>query len=204
MTSVGVLDAFAGVLALAGLRPAGAETPKGSASFRPPCVRLWRFKSVLGSFFAFFAKIWPKNMCCSSKSYFFIWPFLPVTWDDLDLYYGHKAQEMILTNVSETIHAIQFKQSRPAPDQPGRREGGGCPRPRRSALGHYPFAGRRLRCRRPGLRAANRQYQQHSASPADQPTHAEYAVGRSQVTRHPASGRTGAHALLLVTNCILH
>ena len=28
-----------------------------------------------------------------------------MTWDDLDLYYGHEAQEMILTNVSDTIHA---------------------------------------------------------------------------------------------------
>ena len=28
-----------------------------------------------------------------------------VTWDDLDLHYGHKAQEMILTDVSDTIHA---------------------------------------------------------------------------------------------------
>ena len=28
-----------------------------------------------------------------------------VTWDDLDLYYGHKEQEMILTDVSDTIHA---------------------------------------------------------------------------------------------------
>ena len=28
-----------------------------------------------------------------------------VTWDDLDLYCGHKAQEMILTDVSDTIHA---------------------------------------------------------------------------------------------------
>ena len=28
-----------------------------------------------------------------------------VTWDDLDLYYGHKAQKMILTDVSGTIHA---------------------------------------------------------------------------------------------------
>ena len=28
-----------------------------------------------------------------------------VTWDDLDLYYGQKAQEMILTDVSDTIHA---------------------------------------------------------------------------------------------------
>ena len=28
-----------------------------------------------------------------------------VTWADLDLYYGHKAQEIILTEVSDTIHA---------------------------------------------------------------------------------------------------
>ena len=28
-----------------------------------------------------------------------------MTWDDLDLYYGHKAQVMILTDVSDTIHA---------------------------------------------------------------------------------------------------
>ena len=39
--------------------------------------RFWRFKSVLGSCFAFFAKIWPKNMYRSSKSHFFIWPFSP-------------------------------------------------------------------------------------------------------------------------------
>ena len=28
-----------------------------------------------------------------------------MTWDDLDLYYGHKAQEIILTDVSDIIHA---------------------------------------------------------------------------------------------------
>ena len=63
-------------------------------------------KSVVGSSFAFFAKIWPKNMYRSSKSRFFLFDlFHLVTWDDLDLYYGHKAQEMILTDVSDTIHA---------------------------------------------------------------------------------------------------
>ena len=68
--------------------------------------RFWRFKSVLGSFFAFFAKIWPKNMYCSSKSRNYLFDlFHLVTWDYLDLYYGHKAQEMILTDVSDTIHA---------------------------------------------------------------------------------------------------
>ena len=62
--------------------------------------------SVEGSFFAFFAKIWPKNMHRSSKSRkFFVWHFYLVTWDDLGLYYGHKAQEMILTDFSDTIQA---------------------------------------------------------------------------------------------------
>ena len=42
----------------------------------------------------------------SSKSRNFLFDlFHLVTWDDLDLYYGHKAQEMILTDVSDTIHA---------------------------------------------------------------------------------------------------
>ena len=42
----------------------------------------------------------------SSKSRFFLFDlFYLVTWDDLDLYYGHKAHEMILTDVSDTIHA---------------------------------------------------------------------------------------------------
>ena len=63
-------------------------------------------KSVLGSFFAFFAKIWPKNMYRKSKHDFFLFDlFHLMTWDDLDLCYGHKAQEMILTDVSDTIHA---------------------------------------------------------------------------------------------------
>ena len=31
--------------------------------------------------------------------------FLRVLSSNLDLYYGHKAQEMLLTNVSDTIHA---------------------------------------------------------------------------------------------------
>ena len=63
-------------------------------------------KSVIGSFFEFFAKIWPKNMYRSSKSRIYLFDlFHLVTWDDLDLYYGHKAQQMILTDVSDTIHA---------------------------------------------------------------------------------------------------
>ena len=50
-------------------------------------------KSVLGSFFAFFAKIGPKNMYRSSKWRIFLLDlFYLVTWDDLDLFYGHKAQ----------------------------------------------------------------------------------------------------------------
>ena len=77
------------------------------------CMIFWFFftdfdasKSALGSFFTFFAKIWPKNMYRSSKSRFFLFDlFHLVTWDDLDLYYCHKAQELILTDVSDTIHA---------------------------------------------------------------------------------------------------
>ena len=50
-------------------------------------------KSVLRSFVAFFAKIWPKNMYRTSKSLNFLLDlFYLVTWNDLDLYYGHKAQ----------------------------------------------------------------------------------------------------------------
>ena len=42
----------------------------------------------------------------SSKSRIFLFDlFYLVTWDDLDLYYGHKAQLMILKNVRDTIHA---------------------------------------------------------------------------------------------------
>ena len=35
----------------------------------------------------------------------FVWPFHLVTWDDLDQYYSRKAQEMILTDVRDTINA---------------------------------------------------------------------------------------------------
>ena len=62
-------------------------------------------KSFLGLFFAFLRKSDLKNMYRSSKSRFLFYLFHLVTWDDLDLYYGHKAQEMILTDVSDTIHA---------------------------------------------------------------------------------------------------
>ena len=42
----------------------------------------------------------------SSKSrFFYLTFFYLVTWDDLDLYHGPKAQEMILTDVNDTIHA---------------------------------------------------------------------------------------------------
>ena len=41
-------------------------------------------KSVLGSFFAFFAKIWPKNMHRSSKSHFFCSTFF-TWWPDMTL-----------------------------------------------------------------------------------------------------------------------
>ena len=79
----------------------------------------------------------------------------------------------------------------------------GFPRPRRPALGQHPLRGGvSAVISRPGMRDANWMYQQRSASPADRPTHAEYAVGRSQVS--PASGGTGAHASILVTKYIIH
>ena len=61
-------------------------------------------KSVLGSFFAFFAKIWPKNMYRSSKSrFFFLFDlFYLVTWHDLDLYYGRKSTVQWYLQMSET------------------------------------------------------------------------------------------------------
>ena len=42
-------------------------------------------KSVLGSFFAFFAKIWPKNMYRSSKSRFFFCLTFFTWWPDMTL-----------------------------------------------------------------------------------------------------------------------
>ena len=67
----------------------------------------WRFKKRLRVIFAFFAKIWLKNMYHGSKSRFFCLTFF-TWWPNMTLnytYYGHKAQEMILENVRDTIHA---------------------------------------------------------------------------------------------------
>ena len=58
-------------------------------------------KSVLESFFAFFSKIRPKTCITALKTEVFCDLFYLVTCDDLDLYYGHKAQEMIQR--SETL-----------------------------------------------------------------------------------------------------
>ena len=72
--------------------------------------QFWSFKKRFkGSYFAYFAKIWPKNMHRSSTSRFFGFTvFFLVTWDDLDLWYDHKAQEIEVTNVRDTIHADSF------------------------------------------------------------------------------------------------
>ena len=62
-------------------------------------------KSVLGSFFAFFTKIWPKNMYRSSKSRnFFVWPFSPgdLRWPWPVLWSQSTGNN---TDVSDTIHA---------------------------------------------------------------------------------------------------
>ena len=66
-------------------------------------------KRVLRPFFAFFEKILPKNMYRSPTSrIFWFYLFCLVTWDDLDLYCGHKAQEMTLTIVGDTFHAVSL------------------------------------------------------------------------------------------------
>ena len=53
----------------------------------------------------FFAKIWPKHMYGGSL-FRFLYLFYLVTWGDLDLYYGHNAQEMVRMSeaLSTPIH----------------------------------------------------------------------------------------------------
>ena len=43
-------------------------------------------------------------MTALNPEIFYFTFFNLVTWDDLDIYYGHRAQEIILTNFSDTIH----------------------------------------------------------------------------------------------------
>ena len=63
-------------------------------------------KSVSGSFSRSLRKYDLKTCIAALNHDFFLFDlFHLVAWDDLDLYYGHKAQEMILTDVSDTIHA---------------------------------------------------------------------------------------------------
>ena len=63
-------------------------------------------KSILWSFSRSSRKSDLKTCITALNHEFFLFDlFHRVTWDDLDLYYGHKAQEMILTDVSDTIHA---------------------------------------------------------------------------------------------------
>ena len=74
----------------------------------PNCIFLTDFyasKSVLGSFFAFFVKTDLKTCITALNPDFLDCLFYLVTWDNLALCYGHKAQEMIFTNVRDTIHA---------------------------------------------------------------------------------------------------
>ena len=68
--------------------------------------RFWRFIKCFRAIFRILCENWPKNMYRSSKSRNFLFDlFYLLTWDDLDLYYVYKAQKMILTDVSDTIHA---------------------------------------------------------------------------------------------------
>ena len=63
-------------------------------------------KSVLGSFFAFFAKIWPKNWYHSFKFQFLLFDLLYlVTWGGLDLCILWSQSTGNDTNVRHSIHA---------------------------------------------------------------------------------------------------
>ena len=69
--------------------------------------RFWRFKKCFRVIFSVLCENLTLKTCIAAlnheKKFFDL--FHLVTWDDLDLYYGYKAQEMILTDVSDTIHA---------------------------------------------------------------------------------------------------
>ena len=70
-------------------------------------------QKVFKGFFAFFEKIWPKTCITALNPDFLFDLFSLVTWDYLDLYYDHKAQEMISTNIRDTIHATGVVLYRP-------------------------------------------------------------------------------------------
>ena len=68
-------------------------------------------KSALGPFFRVLLRKSDLETCIAALNHeFFFDLFHLVTWDDLDLYYGHKAQEMILTDVSDIsmIHDVSM------------------------------------------------------------------------------------------------
>ena len=65
------------------------------------------FQKVFWGHFSRSLRKYNLKTCIAAVNHDFFWFDLLylVTWDDLDLYYGQKAQELILTNVSDTIHA---------------------------------------------------------------------------------------------------
>ena len=69
--------------------------------------QFWRFKKCFRVIFSRSLRKSDLNTCIAALNHEFVLfdLFHLVTWDDLDLYYGHKAQQMILTDVSDTIHA---------------------------------------------------------------------------------------------------
>ena len=64
-------------------------------------------KGVLGSFFSRSLRKSDLKSCIAALNHDILLfdLFSLENWDDLDLYYGHRAQEMLLRNVSDTIHA---------------------------------------------------------------------------------------------------
>ena len=69
--------------------------------------RFWRFKKCFRVIFSRSLRKSDLKTCIAALNHdFFLCDlFHLVTWDDLELYYGHKTQKMILTDVSDTIHA---------------------------------------------------------------------------------------------------
>ena len=70
--------------------------------------RFWCFKKGFRIIFSRSLRKSDLKTCIAALYPDFFYLFYLVTWDDLDLYYGHKAQEMIPTDVSDTIHAVSL------------------------------------------------------------------------------------------------
>ena len=69
--------------------------------------RFWRWKRCLRVIFSRSLRKSDLKSCIAALNHEILLfdLFSLGNWDDLDLYYGHRAQELLLKNVSDTIHA---------------------------------------------------------------------------------------------------